>query len=249
MTSSMTGTESTEMLPMSRQLIMGDVDTEDDPLARASCWTRLKQAVLSRLRWIPAVLALDAEHSVRASFGATVCGHPKMIAGQVFTPVAIGSMLARVSQNPGILQVMQALAVPEAHTDMFIYQIRATVGREGLSYRDVLLKLLKEHDGPALALGLYRLLTLEEAEQEDDPPAGYVMTNPKADALVRASDLLYVVGPTAWGRRMYQEGVLLNCSQEHKSRLSEVNLKGAFNFDLSLFEDTNDSDEGSAISA
>mmetsp|Transcript_69566 Transcript_69566/g.210523 ORF Transcript_69566/g.210523 Transcript_69566/m.210523 type:complete len:91 (-) Transcript_69566:72-344(-) len=72
-------------------------------------------------------------------------------------------------------------------------------------------ELLGDAEGPALALGLYRLLLPWEEEVEADPPRGYVVTNPLPSTVLRATDLIYVLAPAAWGRRVHQAGALTLC--------------------------------------
>eukprot|EP00932_Pfiesteria_piscicida_P009254 SRR837773.19949.p1 GENE.SRR837773.19949~~SRR837773.19949.p1 ORF type:complete len:364 (-),score=39.53 SRR837773.19949:46-1008(-) len=198
----------------SEMQLAGSIEDDEDQAKstmQESCFGWLHE------KWLAWSDILNAEGVRRRSFGATVCGHPKVIAGQVFTPVSIGCMLARVSLNPGVLQVMQALAMPEARTDMFVWQIRAGRTREGKTYQECWRELLHDRDGPVLALGLYRLLREEEVANEDDPPVGFVMTNPRPEVPLREDDLIYAVGPTGWGRRMHQEGQLLNSAGERET--------------------------------
>lgn len=153
--------------------------------------------------------ALAAEGPRNMSFGAMISSHPKIVAGQVFAPVTMGSMLARTTYTSGAMEVTQALLMPEDQGDMFLWQIRAGQLLAGRTFRDCWLELIKDRDGPALAIGLYRFLTEDEKDAEEDPPIAYVMTNPPKDAVVRESDLAYVLAPARWGRRMHEEGHLL----------------------------------------
>jgi len=134
---------------------------------------------------------LNAEGPQRHTFGATLSGNPKVISGQVFVPVTVGSMLARTSYTPGVMQVMQALVMPAETGDMFVWQIRTEERRAGRSFSECWSELLRDHDGPALALGLYRLLLPEEPDGEEEPPIGYVMTSPAKSAMLRITELLF----------------------------------------------------------
>eukprot|EP00747_Dinoflagellata_sp_TGD_P054032 gnl/TRDRNA2_/TRDRNA2_148788_c0_seq3.p1 gnl/TRDRNA2_/TRDRNA2_148788_c0~~gnl/TRDRNA2_/TRDRNA2_148788_c0_seq3.p1 ORF type:complete len:518 (-),score=89.99 gnl/TRDRNA2_/TRDRNA2_148788_c0_seq3:28-1581(-) len=141
-------------------------------------------------------------------FGFSLNNQSRYIAGQVYSPSAMGAMLARACYIPGIMEVMQVLIMPEAAGDMFVWQILPTESMLNRKYGECWFELIRDPLGPALALGMYRFLTEAEELLEDDPPIGYVMTNPAPDTVVSSSDLIYVLASASWGRSMYQRGLI-----------------------------------------
>jgi len=165
--------------------------------------------------------ALNTEAPYVPTFGGTLCGNSKFVSGQVFSPVAMGSMLANACYTPGIMEVVQALVAPNEDGDVFIWQIHACpdtmVGR---SFAKCWLDLLHNNleDTPALALGLYRFMRDEQGMEDLDHPSGYVVLNPDHEDIVRETDLIYVLASQAWGAHMCDEGLLVQAESKDRAQ-------------------------------
>jgi len=144
------------------------------------------------------------------SFQATLCSHPRYISGRIFTSDCFGSLLARACYIPGVMEVIEALIVPQsrADEDVFVWQIHTKDEMVGQTFATCWKKLLEDQDGPALALGLYRFLEPAEELAEVDPPVGFVFTSPPPDTLMQELDLIYVLAPKDFGHRAQAEGFL-----------------------------------------
>lgn len=156
----------------------------------------------------------------KSSFALRLCGNTRFISGQVFMPTVLGALLAREYFAQGIIQVVQALLKPEEERDVFVWQIIARGSMVGKPYADCWHDLLRDDDGPALALGLYRF-TDEEDLDELNAPRGYVVTNPPQETEIGISDLIFVLASAAWGRRMYNLGLLPNTAEPNGSTASD----------------------------
>ena len=99
---------------------------------------------------------------------------------------------------PGISE-MVAMLVSPGHGNT-LWQIRVRKGYIGAKYGDVFAALLKESRYPALPLGILRRFP-------DSPTQGYVWTNP-ANVRLESSDFIFVLGSAAFGKQMYDEGLL-----------------------------------------
>lgn len=156
----------------------------------------------------------------KPSFALRLCGNTRFISGQVFVPTVLGALLAREFFTQGMIEVVQALLKPEEERDVFIWQIIARGAMIGKPYADCWHDLLRDDDGPALALGLYRF-TDEVDLNELNAPRGYVVTNPPQETEITMSDLIFVLAPAAWGRRMYSLGLLPNTAEPNGSTVSD----------------------------
>merc|ERR1712216_583485 len=86
-------------------------------------------------------------------------------------------------------------------TGTFMWQIRVKKEHRGAKYGDVFASLVGDPKEPGLPLGLLRRF-------HDSPRQGFVWTNPKRDVEVEASDLIFVLGTTRFGKLAYEEGLL-----------------------------------------
>lgn len=173
---------------------------------------KLKNALLAEAPYIP-------------TFGGTLCGNSKFVSGEVFSPIAMGSMLANAFYTPGIMEVVQALVAPSADRDTFIWQIHACpetmVGHTfSRCWQDL---LSADRGGPALALGVYRFVEDCDLEADEyDFPPGYVVLNPCQDDKVRSTDLIYVLASSAWGAFMHDEMLLIQARFDQGHLISGI---------------------------
>jgi len=151
--------------------------------------------------------ALFAEGPSPSSFQAKLCFEPLYISGRVFTSACIGSMLARGSYVPGIAEVIEALIMPQ-QSGVYAWQIHARESMVGRDWSTCWKALFHDHDGPALALGIYRFLEPWEQSMEDSPPSGFVFTSPSPGTFIRADDLIYVLASEEWGHRAARDQCL-----------------------------------------
>merc|ERR1740121_1788176 len=72
---------------------------------------------------------------------------------------------------------------------------------------DLLTSLIRDPLHPTLPIGLYRRF---ESDVVMRGSYGFVWTNPSKDTILRAEDLVYVLGSMGFGRWALQDGILPN---------------------------------------
>jgi len=153
---------------------------------------------------------------------------PNFASGQVFFPRVLSSFLAAAYRKTGIIEMMTLFwgprdcHDPDAPDTEMVWQIKPRAQHIGMRCGDVAEMLILDVRDPALFIGLLRRFDQSGGEEtassedlfEGDDDAsqhvakGYVYTNPKRTEKVRASDLLFVLGDAAFGRRVLAEGLV-----------------------------------------
>lgn len=139
---------------------------------------------------------------------------PRFAVGMVFTLRTLGSLLARLSRVPGILELLQKLVVrPEANLPRlsfarYLWQVKIPRDEPGatLTYDLLHSDLMrgKHFDGQAaVPLGLLR-----SVPRYDDFVRGFVWTNPDNDTVVLETDWVYVLAGSEFGKVAHQRGLL-----------------------------------------
>lgn len=165
--------------------------------------------------------SLFKEGPNQKTFQTTLCGHPRFVAGSVFSPITAGAMLAHAFYVPGSMEVTSALVVPPScdggvdAKEIYIWQCHPREEMVGKSFREAFVSLLSDSDGPAMTIGMYRFLEREEELEEQDPPMGFVMTSPEPGTAMRDTDLLYVLAPAQWGAAAYRAGLIPNSDTDN----------------------------------
>lgn len=144
-------------------------------------------------------LSIDRQ-SIRAS---DLC-HPRYASGKIFTPLVLASLMASAFRLPGVVEVMQALIMPDHDEDgegIVPWQIRPRKEYVGITYRELLESLVEDPMHPVLPLGIFRVDGSWQGQ-------GYVWTNPDGDTEILATDLIYVLGSHMFGKKVLEEGLL-----------------------------------------
>eukprot|EP00927_Polykrikos_kofoidii_P058430 TRINITY_DN5293_c0_g1_i2.p1 TRINITY_DN5293_c0_g1~~TRINITY_DN5293_c0_g1_i2.p1 ORF type:complete len:1157 (+),score=177.83 TRINITY_DN5293_c0_g1_i2:301-3771(+) len=199
---------STMSLRMSQGNVSSD-DEEENEVTRTMNSSKVNSCHARLLRMYSKLKDnLFAEGPKTLSFQANLTCHPRFISGRVFTVDCLGSLMACGCYTPGIMEVMQALILPQVSSDVFVWEMRPRASMHDSTWAACFEELLREEDGPARGLGLYRYLTSEDQDGEEDPPRGFVFTSPPPETVLRTSDLIYVLASEAWGRRAHADRVL-----------------------------------------
>merc|ERR1719387_783090 len=107
--------------------------------------------------------------------------------------------MADAYYTPGIVEVMQALVMPDETDDDGIYPwlMRILPQHIGMTYGEMFRAVVTDSDHPVLPLGLFQMFEKPETGR------GYVWTNPKSSVTMRRSDMIYVLGLRTFGKCVY----------------------------------------------
>mmetsp|Transcript_70146 Transcript_70146/g.157534 ORF Transcript_70146/g.157534 Transcript_70146/m.157534 type:complete len:1129 (+) Transcript_70146:79-3465(+) len=141
---------------------------------------------------VPAAVMSDIDQAETQSF---VC-HPRFASGALFSSSVLGALIARAYYTPGIVEVMEALVLNRKQTS-YPWQVSVPEEYANRTYGELLQGLLEQS---GLCLGLYR--TMWEGASTSSK---YVLTNPDLNTIVKADDLVIVLGPVEFGQDCFKK--------------------------------------------
>jgi len=130
--------------------------------------------------------------------------HPRFASGGIFTASCLGALVARSHYTPGLVELMQALVLPQDETEQTScpWQVSLPEGFGGRTYGELVQEFLAPAKG-ALCLGLFRKCFPGTASS-----AGYVVTNPRPTLRLREDDLVTVLGSASFGKMCFDSGMI-----------------------------------------
>lgn len=146
-----------------------------------------------------------------ASDATTTLPHwcdPRFASGMIFTQQVLGSLLARAFHTPGIVEVMQALAMPDEDDlyGIFPWLISLPSRYTGITFGELFSRLVEDSVHPVMPVGLYRAFDPKAAN--GNQADGYVLTVPDVSVVIHSSDFVYVLGDRQFGSCAYDQGLL-----------------------------------------
>merc|ERR1711904_349143 len=130
--------------------------------------------------------------------------HPRFANGNLFTASVFGATVARSFNMPGIVELMEAIALGASNNQTsFPWQLYLPEGFNNKRYGEMVQSFLEAHN--AVCLGLFRLCF---PDVSDGNGPRFVVTNPDTATLLRDSDYLFVLGSTAFGKFCWDKGLL-----------------------------------------
>jgi len=160
----------------------------------------------------------------------------RFAAGQVLTPEIWGCMLGRMYYNPAVIELSEALVMPQRRGQRaFPWQVRPPPRYIGRSYEELVVDLAMgswaqpetsarrpgagggEHmQGPVVAMALYRRRTEYFGSADAAEGTGgnhYLVLGPPGPVTVQETDWVLVLGSRRFGRKALQLGLLRGSRQ------------------------------------
>jgi len=138
--------------------------------------------------------------------------HPRFASGGIFTASCLGALCAKAYYTPGFAELIEALVLgPDSEQTSFPWQISLPHGFVGKTYANLAVHLLSPEFG-AVCLGLYR-----SCFNDGSMGACYVVTNPAPDTMLRADDLIILLGNDKFAYKMFELGLIKGAVGARKS--------------------------------